>query len=258
MQRREIFKTAIIGTGAAWLSGSELFGGINGEKYPALAHHRIHRAELVKFDYHWPRHVGKNARRGNHGQFHKSDALRLTTDHGAIGWALSSNKIKGQLDPLQGKRVSELISPEKGMRQDLSPYMDLALHDLMGVILNQPVYKLLGAGGTKSTPVYSGMIYFDELEPEDNPSGMGKIIENCQWDIEYGYRQLKVKIGRSGRWYPHDAGLQKDIEVVKQIHKTFPEIELLVDANDEYSLQDTIKFVERMGLYRFQTRPVSA
>ncbi len=45
------------------------------------------------------------------------DALRLTTDHGAIGWALSSNKIKGQLGPLQGKRVSELISPEKGMRQ---------------------------------------------------------------------------------------------------------------------------------------------
>jgi len=125
--------------------------------------------------------------------------------------------------------------------------MDLALHDLMGVILDKPVYKLLGAQGTKSTPIYSGMIYFDELEPKDNPAGMDKIIENCQWDIDYGYRQLKVKIGRSGKWYEHEAGLKMDIEVVKLIHKTFPEITLLVDSNDEYTLKDTIGFLKGIG-----------
>ena len=87
------------------------------------------------------------------------------------------------------------------------------------------------------------MIYFDELEPKDNPAGLDKILENCEWDINYGYRQLKVKIGRSRKWYPHAAGLKKDIEVVKLIHQTFPEIELLVDANDGYSLEDTIDFL---------------
>jgi D-galactarolactone cycloisomerase len=130
------------------------------------------------------------------------------------------------------------------MRHDLSPHMDLALHDLMGVILDKPVYKLLGAGGPKSTPIYSGMIYFDELEPEDNPAGMDKILENCQWDIDYGYQQLKVKIGRSGKWYPHDEGLKMDIEVMKQIHSAFPDITLLVDPNDQYTLQDTIDFLK--------------
>ena len=202
---------------------------------------------MLKYEYHWPRHVGKNARRDNHGQYHKSEVLKLTTDQGAIGWALSSHKIKDQVNQLEGKFVSELISPENGMRQDLSPYMDLALHDLMGVILNKPVYKLLGAKGTKNTPIYSGMIYFDELEPEDNPAGIGKIIENCQWDIDYGYRQLKVKIGRSGKWYQHDAGLKKDIEVVRLIHKTFPDIEILVDSNNEYTLEDTIEFLKGIG-----------
>jgi L-alanine-DL-glutamate epimerase-like enolase superfamily enzyme len=133
------------------------------------------------------------------------------------------------------------------MRRDLSPFVDLALHDLMGVILDKPVYKLLGARGTKNTPIYSGMIYFDELEPEDNPAGIDKILENCQWDIDYGYQQLKVKIGRSGKWYPHDAGLKKDIEVVKLINKTFPDITLLVDSNDEYTLQDTIDFLDGIG-----------
>ena len=105
-------------------------------------------------------------------------------------------------------QILVLVRSQRLVRQDLSPYVDLALHDLMGVILDKPVYQLIGANGTKKTPIYSGMIYFDELEPEDNPAGMDKIIENCQWDIDYGYRQLKVKIGRSGMWYPHDEGLK--------------------------------------------------
>jgi len=247
MQRKQFIKTTVLGTGVACIFPSKLFAGVNGEKYPELKNHKIKKAELVKYNYHWPRFVGKNARKGVHGQFHSYDALKLTTDQGAVGWALSSNKIKGQLNQIEGKIVSELISPEYGMRSGLSPYMDLALHDLMGVILNKPVYELIGAKGTKNTPIYSGMIYLDELEPEDHPAGISKIIENCQWDIDYGYQQLKVKIGRSGRWYPHDEGLKKDIEVVKLIHKTFPDITLLVDANDKYTLQDTIEFLKGIG-----------
>ena len=247
MQRRKFIQTTALGIGFAYLSAFKLFDGVNGEKYPELKKHKIEKAELLEFDFHWPRQVGKNARKGVHGQFHKNEALKLTTAQGAIGWGLSSNKIEGQLNQLQGKFVSELISPENGMRHGLSQYMDLALHDLMGVILNKPVYELLGAKGTKNTPVYSGMIYFDELEPEANPSGMSKIIENCQWDIDYGYRQLKVKIGRSGKWYPHDEGLKKDIEVVRLIHQTFPDITILVDANDQYTLSDTMEFLKGIG-----------
>ncbi len=247
MQRREFIQTTALGTGFACLSASKLFGGVNGEKYPELKKHKIAKAELVKYEYHWPRHVGKNSRIGVHGQFHKSEVLKLTTDQGATGWALSSNKIEDQINQLQGKFVSELISPENGMHHDMSPYMDLALHDLMGVILDTPVYKLIGAKGQKNTPIYSGMIYFDELEPEDNPAGISKILENCQWDIDYGYQQLKVKIGRSGRWYSHDEGLKMDIEVVKLIHETFPDVIILVDSNDEYTLQDTIDFLEGIG-----------
>ncbi len=248
MQRRKFIQTTVLGTGAACLSGAKLFAGVTGELYPELRKHKIIKIEKIKYDYHWPRHVGKNARRGNHGQFHKSDIFKLITDQGAMGWALGSNKIDDQeLNQLQGEIVSDLISPEKGLRQDLSPYVDLVLHDLMGVILDKPVYELLGAKGTIKTSIYSGMIYFDELEPEDNPAGIDKVIENCQWDIDYGYQQLKVKIGRSGKWYSHDEGLKKDIEVVKLIHETFPDIELLVDSNDEYTLQDTIDFLKGIG-----------
>lgn len=248
MERRNFIQNIGLGTGFAYLSPWNVFAGINGESYPELKKHKITKVERIKYEYHWPRHVGKNARLDNHGQYKTDDIFKLHTDQGAMGWALGRSKLSDEeLFQLEGKLVSELISPEKGMRQDLSPYVDLVLHDLMGVILNKPVYELLGAKGTKNTPIYSGMIYFDEMELKDIAAGMDKILENCQWDIDYGYQQLKVKIGRSGKWYPHDAGLKKDIEVVKLIHKSFPDVELLVDSNDRYTLQDTINFLKGIG-----------
>ena len=38
-----------------------------------------------------------------------------------------------ELFQLKGKLVSELISPDLGMRKGLNVYLDLALHDLMAV-----------------------------------------------------------------------------------------------------------------------------
>jgi L-alanine-DL-glutamate epimerase-like enolase superfamily enzyme len=120
------------------------------------------------------------------------------------------------------------------------------LHDLAGVILGQPVYELLGSHGPTSMPIYSGMIYFDELEPAEHPGGIDKVLDNCRFDLEHGYRQLKVKIGRGNRWYANDKGLAKDIEIVNTIFDTFKTegVEILVDANDGYSFADTIAFVE--------------
>jgi D-galactarolactone cycloisomerase len=73
-----------------------------------------------------------------------------------------------------------------------------------------------------------------------------KVMNNCQWDYDHGYRQLKVKIGRGGKWYPHDEGLATDIKIVNMIHEEFggKGVEILVDANDKYSLQDTIDFLQ--------------
>ncbi len=245
MERRKFIENTALATGFGCLSPWNAFAGLNGELYPELKKHKITKVERLKHDYHWPRPVGKNARLDNHGQYKTDGIFKLHTNQGAMGWALGRNNISDEkLFQLEGKLVSELISPEKGMRQDLSPYVDLALHDLMGVILNKPVYELLGAKGTKNTPIYSGMIYFDEMEPKDNPAGMDKILENCQWDIDYGYQQLKVKIGRGGKWYSHDEGLKKDIEIMKLIHKTFPDVELLVDPNNAYTLQNTKDFLK--------------
>ena len=238
INRRQFFKMTSVGVSSTYM------GCLSHEQYAELKDHKIDKIEFVNLEYNFVRHVGKNGKKDNHGQFRKLVAIKLTTDQGALGWAECNNNAKKFISQIQGQKVSDLISPEIGIRPNISAHFDLALHDLMGVILNKPVYKLLGANGPKESKIYSGMIYFDELYPDDNPAGIDKIIENCQWDIDYGYRQLKVKIGRNGRWYPKEQGIKKDIEIVKLIHKNFPDIEILVDANDQYTLNDTIQFLK--------------
>jgi len=219
-----------------------------------LDKHVIDRCELTEIDYHWPRFVGKNGRIDFHGQDKKCTVLKIFTNQGAMGWGLSNSKASELFPLIQNKKVSEVILPGKGISEGLDRRVDFALHDLMGVIMNQPVYKLIGNSGPKEIPIYSGMIYLDELNPGNETKGLDAILENCEWDYNYGYRQLKVKIGRSGRWYPRKKGLKKDIEVVNLIHSAFKNrnTELLVDANDMYKLKDTFRFlkgVNKVPLY---------
>jgi len=248
MNRRTfIARAALLSGGGAFMKNDLLAVEKSNVRHPVLGKHKIDKVEFVRANFHWPRLVGKNSRGGVHGQHKKVKCVKLYTDQGAMGWAMSPGKLKeGQLQTtVIGKRVDELIVPSQGIKEGVHRSLDLVLHDLAGVILKKPVYQLLGASGPMASDVYSGMIYLDELEPEDNPSGFGKILENCRWDYDYGYRQLKVKIGRSGKWYPHDEGLEADIKVVKMIHEKFGDtVSILVDANDMYSFQDTIDFLK--------------
>jgi len=261
MIRREfLLKSGILTTGAL-LAGENILTSCTGtDKYRELAEHTIDQVEFGWINWSWPRFVGKNGRIGRHGQHKKANVVQLKTDLGATGWGLTSNRRDDDTEELaslvKGKTLDQLIHPDFGILADHLRTFDFALHDLAGIVMDIPVYKMLGAKGPKSTTVYSGMIYFDELEPEEDPGGLENLLKNCHWDFDYGYRQLKAKIGRSGRWYPHDEGLALDIEVIKMIREEFGDkIDILVDANDAYSLQDTIDFlkgIDGVPLYWFE------
>lgn len=212
----------------------------------ALAKHRLAAVEFCQIDLTWPRHVGKNSRRDVHGEGPRSTVVVLKTDQGAVGWGAIRGDRKTVEDMQSraiGKPISELINPATGiLSSDLRP-LDIALHDLAGVILEQPVWKLLGAGKARPQLIYSGMIYFDDLEPADRPAGVQKVLENAHWDREYGYRHLKVKIGRGGKWMSPDQGLARDIEVMKEIRRALPDCELLVDGNDMFTVETMISFL---------------
>lgn len=213
-----------------------------------LSKHRIERVEFRTVSVPWPRQVGRNSRGGIHGN--GPTRLRvcvLHTNRGATGWGQTQGKTgtpEQLLKLVKGKSVAELIDPATGIRSEKYHAIDIPLHDLAGVILDQPVWAMTGAKKPHLTKVYSGMIYFDDLDPVENPAGIDKVLENCRWDYDYGYRQFKVKIGRGNKWMPAKAGLKRDIDVVNAIHKAFPDVEILVDGNNGFTVDTMIGFLK--------------
>jgi L-alanine-DL-glutamate epimerase-like enolase superfamily enzyme len=242
-RRRFLALTTSIVAGAALPS-------LGAEPSPAaepLAKHRIADLEMRSFPLLWPRQVGRNAKLGIHGRGPTVTAVVLKTDQGAEGWGCVEGA-RGNGDEwrqmVKGKTVAEVFSPGRGITNAGLKPLDIALHDLAGVILGLPVWNMLGASKPHLYPVYSGMIYFDDLDPEEKPAGIDQVLKNCEADRTLGYRQLKVKIGRGNKWMAPEAGLKRDVEVVQAVFKAFPDCEILVDANDGYNADTFIQFLK--------------
>lgn len=257
MERRNFIKKSV---GAAlamgYVSNSMASGTfttdepVNSRYYEELKSHKIDGIEYSTVTLKYPRQAGKNAKLGifGSGQWHKVATLK--TDKGASGWGIipyDKDDYQFIFDAIKGKPITDFFLAEKGLLNDSFKSFDIPLHDLAGRILQKPVYQFLGNETPKTAPCYSGMIYFDDLEETSKSKGLDKILEECQFDIDYGYRQLKLKIGRGYKWMSHDEGLKRDIEVTRLVAKTFPGIDILVDGNDGYSLNDTLEYIKGIG-----------
>ncbi len=222
--------------------------GVNQNASDELSYHTLESIKFTSVKLTYPRLVGKNAVRGVHG--YGPDPIiicTLTTNKGASGIGMprgSQKRAEEIFAQLKGKKISELFAPESGVT-DAAQMFDIPLHDLAGVILKKPVYQLLGSEYPITTKCYSGMIYMDDLD-KDKQSGFDKIIEECQYDYKRGYRQLKLKIGRGHKWMSPEEGLRRDVEITQLVHRHFPDVEIMIDANDSYSVKDFIRYLEQI------------
>src|SRR5690606_6240750 len=194
--------------------------------------------------------VGKNARLDVHGYGPRIGICTITTDKGAKGWASLRGGRGGAerlVSELVGKKLSDVFHVDAGITDDRYLPFDIALHDLAGVALNKPVYALLGRKTPFTTKYYSGMIYFDDLEPAHAPGGIDKVLANCRYDYDYGYRQFKLKIGRGNSWLSQKEGLARDIEVTKAVANAFPDCEILVDGNNGFTFPEFTEYLDGTG-----------
>lgn len=107
--------------------------------------------------------------------------------------------------------------------------VDMALHDLWGKAVGQPLYRLLG--GT------------DPAVQTDVTVGIGspKTMAQTAWQYvdKMGYRVLKVKAG---------AGLERDIEAFKAIRAAVGgQVRLRADANQAYNLVEATALAEALS-----------
>ncbi|MFN0103933.1 MAG: enolase C-terminal domain-like protein [Bryobacteraceae bacterium] len=107
---------------------------------------------------------------------------------------------------------------------------DMALWDIVGKALNQPVYRLLGGETKDRVPTYC----------------TGNDIEQ---HVEFGYKMLKLAIPHgpaSGR-----AGMKENVELVKRARAALgPDGEIMLDCWMAWTERYTIDMAEMMAPYR--------
>ena len=143
-------------------------------------------------------------------------------------------------DPFNYRRIwANMWLPKLVGRRGLSTRVisaiDIALWDLMGKIVNKPVYKLLG-GYRDRIPAYIAGGYYEEGK------GLRELAQEMEENLLLGAKAIKMKIG--------GVPINQDVERVRVVRETIgPDIKLLVDANNAYSAHEAIEIARKMEKY---------
>lgn len=191
--------------------------------------------------------------------------LRLNTDQGHAGWGFGEAISKGtfakpapwikampSLDgihrnfemtvwpTLQGRSPLQLLLHRPVLFQEHS-YLELSVHmalwDLMGKILELPLYQLLGARPDQNR-VYA---YASGL---DFPLSEAEAVDLFRSFVDRGFTAVKVKVGA--------AQAERDLRRLQAVREAVGEtVEIAIDANEAWTFQEAverIRFFEREGV----------
>ncbi|SHI30210.1 mandelate racemase/muconate lactonizing enzyme family protein [Aquimarina spongiae] len=170
--------------------------------------------------------------------------VKITTDTGHIGWGEGygpASVIKAGVDFLRSYLLGEnplatetlwnlmyrrtLDYARRGILVAAISAIDVALWDLKGKILEQPVYDLLGGKKRDKITPYATGLYFT-----NTPDLTESLSKEAKKYVDIGYKAIKMKVGHS---------IEKDIEHVKAIRKAIgPDVKLMIDANHAYNLRE--------------------
>lgn len=181
------------------------------------------------------------------GRAVKRDAVlvRVDTDEGIVGWGEAHHgRCPGAIAKLIDTTMTELVVGmdafdvtgvwAKVYQMQLASHgmgaaaamalsgIDMALWDIRGKALGWPLYRLLG-GAVRPIKAYAGGISLGWQAAE-------ALAEEATNHVQGGYTAVKLRVGDTP---------QRDIERVTAVREALgDEIDILVDANTRYSLDD--------------------
>ena len=104
--------------------------------------------------------------------------------------------------------------------------VDIALWDLAGKLLEEPVYRLLGLSPDETVPT-SFTIGIDDTEAMANRAAEA---------ADAGYPILKLKLGTD-----------RDVEIVEAVREAAPEVVIRIDANEAWTPKEAIRKAEALA-----------
>ncbi len=191
-----------------------------------------------------PRVAGSNARLGEHGDHVRVPLARVRTHNGASGFGVCRAGRKRAAE-LLGRSLSDLLAEGRGVRE---PYLafEYPLWDLAGRLAGRPVYALaaeavgLPVSASLRVRCYDTSLYMDDLRLDSDDEAAALLASEAADGYALGHRAFKIKVGRGARWMPPDAGMRRDIAVIRAVRAAVgPEAALLLDANNGWNLNLT-------------------
>jgi D-galactarolactone cycloisomerase len=192
------------------------------------------------------------------GQSYTNTLVRVRTDQGLEGLGVMDyskpdpeflQAVKALLgaDPLSlyemnnGRITGRAPSYATLLRKYM--HLDGPLFDLVGKLTGAPCWKLIGDAARQKVEVYDGTLYFSDIWFRDR--GVRAVMEEVEESLKKGYVGMKFKVGRGWKWMEMNAGIRRDIEIVRAARKGGgPKLKILTDANNAY--QDNFE-----GAWRF-------
>ena len=118
--------------------------------------------------------------------------------------------------------------------------VDLALWDLKGKILGQPVYNLLGGRMRDAIPVYASRLYASD--------DISHVRDEAQRYVDEGFTAMKLRpaFGPADGW----EGLQKNIRQIETVRDVIgPSSQLMVDVYSGWDLPYTMRMLPVLSDY---------
>jgi L-alanine-DL-glutamate epimerase-like enolase superfamily enzyme len=171
---------------------------------------------------------------------------------GAVNDAVVDGVVKPMLmgeDPFYRERIWQALKERQRLNLSTLPdrvltAVDLALWDLAGKALGQPVHRLLGAS-RDTVPAYASTMVGDDLEGGlDTPESYARF---ATWCLERGYPAFKLHT-----WQPPLPGapsVKRDLEACAAVRAAVgPDVPLMLDPFHYYSRLEALELAK--GLER--------
>ena len=143
-------------------------------------------------------------------------------------------------DPFARRRIHERMDAVVRGNPAAKAAVDLALWDLAGKLLEQPVYRLLGLSADAERPPTSFTVGIDDTQA---------MARRAREAADAGYPVLKVKLGTD-----------RDLDIVESVRAVAPDVALRVDANEAWTPAEAVRKCQALAKFdvEFVEQPVPA
>jgi L-alanine-DL-glutamate epimerase-like enolase superfamily enzyme len=145
---------------------------------------------------------------------------------------VADSELKGA-DPLRYARVIERLKEILKDQPSAIAVVDMAVHDILGKVGRVPLWKLLGGFRT----CFKTSVTIGIMPPKET-------AERARDWASKGFTALKIKGGLD---------VESDIERIRVVREIVgPNVELRFDANEGYTVEQTLRFVEGVRAARLE------